>query len=39
LCDRVLVLVRGRAVSEFSGEALRTHAILEAMNQGSKAGS
>ena len=39
LCDRVVVLVRGRAVSEFSGEALRTHAILEAMNQGSKVGS
>ena len=39
LCDRVIVLVRGRAVSEFSGEALRTHAILEAMNQGSKVGS
>jgi ABC-type sugar transport system ATPase subunit len=39
LCDRVVVLVRGRAVSEFTGEALRTHAILEAMNQGSKVGS
>jgi ABC-type sugar transport system ATPase subunit len=39
LCDRVVVLVRGRAVSEFAGEALRTHAILEAMNQGSKVGS
>ena len=39
LCDRVIVLVRGRAVSEFSDEALRTHAILEAMNQGSKVGS
>jgi len=39
MCDRVIVLVRGRAVSEFSGAGLRTHAILEAMNQGSKVGS
>jgi ABC-type sugar transport system ATPase subunit len=39
LCDRVVVLVRGRAVAEFTGEARRTHAILEAMNQGSKVGS
>jgi ribose transport system ATP-binding protein len=39
LCDRVVVLVRGRGVAEFTGEALNTHAILEAMNQGSKVGS
>jgi hypothetical protein len=31
--------VRGRGVAEFTGEALNTHAILEAMNQGSKVGS
>jgi ABC-type sugar transport system ATPase subunit len=39
LCDRVVVLVRERGVAEFTGEALNTHAILEAMNQGSKVGS
>src|SRR4051812_8110503 len=39
LCDRVVVLVRGRAVAEFSGETLSTHALLEAMNQGSKLAS
>ncbi len=39
LCDRVVVLVHGRAAAELSGDALGTHAILEAMNQGSKVAS
>src|SRR4051794_29226858 len=32
LCDRVVVLRRGRVVVELGGAALRTHAILSAMN-------
>jgi ABC-type sugar transport system ATPase subunit len=32
LCDRVIVLHQGRTTVELSGERLRTHAILEAMN-------
>jgi ABC-type sugar transport system ATPase subunit len=39
LCDRVVVLHQGRMSAELSGEAQRTHAILEAMNQGSKVAS
>jgi ABC-type sugar transport system ATPase subunit len=32
LCHRVIVLHQGRVRTELSGERLRTHAILEAMN-------
>jgi len=39
LCDRVVVLHQGRVSAELSGEALRTHAILEASNQGSNVAS
>jgi ABC-type sugar transport system ATPase subunit len=39
LCDRVVVLYQGRVSAELAGEALREHAILEAMNQGSKVAS
>ena len=35
LCDRVVVLHQGRVSAELAGSALRTHAVLEAMNQGS----
>ena len=35
LCDRVVVFYQGRASASFAGGELRTHAILEAMNQGS----
>jgi ABC-type sugar transport system ATPase subunit len=34
VCDRVLVLHRGRVCAELSGERLRAHAVLEAMNTG-----
>ncbi len=34
LCDRVVVLHQGRVSAELAGEALRTHAVLEAMNTG-----
>jgi ABC-type sugar transport system ATPase subunit len=34
LCDRVLVLHRGRVCAELAGEALGPHAVLEAMNTG-----
>jgi ABC-type sugar transport system ATPase subunit len=37
LCDRVVVLYQGRATTELAGDALRTHAILEAMNTGALA--
>jgi ABC-type sugar transport system ATPase subunit len=39
LCDRVVVLHQGRVSAELAGDALRTHAILEASNQGSKVSS
>ena len=32
LCDRVVVLRQGRVSATLSGEALTTHAVLEAMN-------
>jgi ABC-type sugar transport system ATPase subunit len=32
LCDRVVVFHQGRVSAELAGEALRTHAVLEAMN-------
>jgi ABC-type sugar transport system ATPase subunit len=32
LCDRVVVLHQGRAAATLSGDALSTHAVLEAMN-------
>ncbi len=32
LCDRVVVLYQGRVAAELAGTALRTHAVLEAMN-------
>jgi len=35
LCDRVVVLHQGRVSAVLAGGALRTHAVLEAMNQGS----
>jgi ribose transport system ATP-binding protein len=35
LCDRVVVLHQGAACGELSGDALQTHAVLEAMNTGS----
>jgi ABC-type sugar transport system ATPase subunit len=34
LCDRVVVFHQGSVSAELSGEALRTHAVLEAMNTG-----
>ena len=34
LCDRVLVLHRGRVCAELSGETQRQHDILAAMNTG-----
>jgi ABC-type sugar transport system ATPase subunit len=34
LCDRVVVFHQGRVSAELAGEALRTHAVLEAMNTG-----
>jgi ABC-type sugar transport system ATPase subunit len=34
LCDRVIVLHRGRVCAELSGESLRQHDILSAMNTG-----
>jgi ABC-type sugar transport system ATPase subunit len=37
LCDRVVVLHQGRVSAELSGEGLRTHAVLEAMNTGALA--
>ncbi len=39
LCDRVVVLHQGRVSAELAGAALRSHAILEAMNQASKVAS
>jgi ABC-type sugar transport system ATPase subunit len=39
LCDRVVVLHQGRVSAELAGDALRTHAILEASNQGSNVAS
>jgi len=39
LCDRVVVLHQGRVSAVLAGGALRTHAILEAMNQGSNVSS
>jgi ABC-type sugar transport system ATPase subunit len=33
-CDRVLVFFQGRICAELQGEALTTHAMLEAMNTG-----
>jgi len=39
LCDRVVVLHHGRVSAELAGEALRSHAILEASNQGSNVAS
>jgi ABC-type sugar transport system ATPase subunit len=37
LCDRVVVLHQGEASAELSGDALKTHAVLEAMNTGAVA--
>jgi ABC-type sugar transport system ATPase subunit len=37
LCDRVIVLHQGRVSADLSGDALRTHAVLEAMNTGAPA--
>jgi ABC-type sugar transport system ATPase subunit len=34
LCDRVVVLHQGRVSAELSGERLKTHTVLEAMNTG-----
>jgi ABC-type sugar transport system ATPase subunit len=34
LCDRVVVIHQGRAAGELTGDALTTHAVLEAMNTG-----
>ncbi|HTX09314.1 MAG TPA: sugar ABC transporter ATP-binding protein [Solirubrobacteraceae bacterium] len=34
VCDRVLVFYRGRVAAELSGEELRVHTVLEAMNTG-----
>jgi ABC-type sugar transport system ATPase subunit len=34
LCDRVIVIHQGRAAGELTGDALTTHAVLEAMNTG-----
>ena len=34
LCDRVVVFHQGRVSAELAGDALRTHAVLEAMNTG-----
>ena len=34
LCDRVVVFHQGRVSAELAGEALQTHAVLEAMNTG-----
>ena len=34
LCDRVVVLHQGAVSAELSGDALQTHAVLEAMNTG-----
>jgi ABC-type sugar transport system ATPase subunit len=34
LCDRVVVLHRGRVCAEFAGESLRQHDVLAAMNTG-----
>ena len=39
LCDRVVVLYQGRVSAVLAGGALRTHAVLEAMNQGSNVAS
>jgi ABC-type sugar transport system ATPase subunit len=39
LCDRVVVLHQGRVSAVLAGGALRTHAVLEAMNQGSNVSS
>jgi ABC-type sugar transport system ATPase subunit len=39
LCDRVVVLHQGRVSAVLGGPALRTHAVLEAMNQGSNVSS
>jgi ABC-type sugar transport system ATPase subunit len=39
LCDRVVVLHQGRVSAVLAGSALRTHAVLEAMNQGSNVSS
>jgi len=39
LCDRVVVLHHGRVSAVLAGGALRTHAVLEAMNQGSNVAS
>ncbi|WP_028065208.1 sugar ABC transporter ATP-binding protein [Solirubrobacter soli] len=39
LCDRVVVLHQGRVSAVLAGGALRTHAVLEAMNQGSNVAS
>jgi ABC-type sugar transport system ATPase subunit len=36
-CDRVLVFFQGRICAELQGDALTTHAILEAMNTGAAA--
>jgi ABC-type sugar transport system ATPase subunit len=35
LCDRVIVIHNGKATTSLSGDALTTHAVLEAMNTGS----
>jgi ABC-type sugar transport system ATPase subunit len=37
LCDRVLVFYRGRICAELSGDQLREHTLLEAMNTGQAA--
>jgi ABC-type sugar transport system ATPase subunit len=34
LCDRVVVLHQGRMSAELSGDRLKTHTVLEAMNTG-----
>jgi ABC-type sugar transport system ATPase subunit len=39
LCNRVVVLHQGRVSAEFAGAALRTHAILEAMNAAGRPGA
>ena len=36
-CDRVLVFFQGRICAELQGDALTTHAMLEAMNTGAAA--
>ena len=36
LCDRILVLYRGRLVDELSGEAIDNHTLLHLINTGER---